>query len=440
MKQLKIVVIGGGSSYTPELVEGIIKKRKILPVGEIVFIDIEEGKEKVQINTKLVRRMIKKAGMNTKVSYTLDRREGLKKADFVMTQIRVGGLQARALDEKIPNKYGMIGQETTGMGGFFKALRTIPVMLEIGKDMEEICPEAWLINFTNPSGIITEAICRRTQVNCIGLCNVPINMHYEAAERLEVDPKTIQTNFLGLNHLSVMNHCYQDGKDVMAQVLHLDEEGVSENQVKNIEKIEDIDLYAEELGYMLSPYLQYFLYEKEMIEEENDSLKEGKGSRAEQVMLVEQDLFKLYKDEALEDKPEELALRGGARYSEAAIALVDSIYNGKGDIQVVNTLNHGSIRELPDEASVEVNCIIDKKGATPVANGPLPEELSGLIQLVKKYETYTIEAALTGNRRTAMVALLNNPLTHSIKDTRQAFEEMLLAHKKYLPVFFKATK
>lgn len=321
------------------------------------------------------------------------------------------------------------------MGGFFKALRTIPVMMNICRDIEEVCPDAWLINFTNPAGIVTEAIRTRTNVKCLGLCNVPINMHYEAADRLNVKPEDIKTNFIGLNHLSVMNHCWLDGVDVMDRMLDIQEDFDSDNQVQNIEKIDDMDLYAKKLGMLFSPYLQYFLFETDMLAEEKECIEDGRGSRAEQVMKVEADLFKLYTNKDLQEKPEELAKRGGSRYSEAAIAIIRSIYNDTGDIQVVNTLNHGSVKDLPYEASVEVNCIIDGRGATPVTNGYLPESLAGLIKEVKAYEQYAIEAALTGDRHKAMLALLNNPLVHNMRDAMLAFEELVEAHKDYLPQF-----
>ncbi|MBN2222945.1 MAG: 6-phospho-beta-glucosidase, partial [Vallitaleaceae bacterium] len=385
MKKLKIVVIGGGSSYTPELVEGIIKKQESLPVGEIVLVDILEGEEKIKINEGLVKRMFAHANLDTKIYASLDRRKALQGADFIMTQFRVGGLKARKLDEEIPLKYGMIGQETTGIGGFFKALRTIPVMMELCKEIEEICPDAWLINFTNPSGIITEVVSTRTKVKSIGLCNVPINMVYEAASLLGAEAQEVHCNFIGLNHLSFMNRCVYHGKDVLAQILdqavqnsqEVDEEDQAEGTekvekaglVKNINKISEADSLAKRLGFMLSPYLQYFYFENVMLAEEKENVRSGKGTRAEQVMRVEKDLFALYQKADLDRKPIELTKRGGSRYSEAAISLIDSIYNDRGDLQVVNTLNRGSITNLPELASVEVNCIINRHGASPVANG-----------------------------------------------------------------------
>ena len=434
MDTIKLVVIGGGSSYTPELVEGVINNYDSLPVREVVFVDVPMGEEKVKINTEFIKRMIHKAQLNIEVSYTFDRKDALRGADFVMTQLRVGGLAARAKDEHIPLKYNVIGQETTGPGGFAKALRTIPVMLDICKDMEEVCPDAWLINFTNPSGIVTEALHKYTKIKNIGLCNVPIGMHYDIAERLNVDPKEINCNVIGLNHLSFVNKVYYKGDNVISKALEVkNDEGI----VQNISKIEIADLVAQKLNMYLSPYLQYFFFEKEMLEEELESLRENKGTRADQVQEVERKLFELYQDENLDHKPEELSKRGGARYSEAAINLINSIYNNVGDVQVVNVSNNGSIADLPNDASVEVNCIINKHGATPLTNGHLPTAVRGLVQHVKAYEELTVEAAVTGDYDTALLALISNPLVHDGEAAKNILDELLEAHKEYLPQFHK---
>lgn len=434
MKPLKIVVIGGGSSYTPELVEGIILHRTTLPVKELILVDVLMGEEKVNIITDLAKRMFINAEMNVDVSYTLNRREALNGADFVLTQLRVGGLDARRKDERIPLQYGVIGQETTGPGGFAKAIRTIPVMLEICRDMENICPDAWLINFTNPSGIVTEAIHKYSKVKCIGLCNVPINMHYDAAERLGVNPKDLYCEFTGLNHLSFMTHAYYNGADRLPEILGID---VEEGIVKNINKIEEMDIIANQLGFMLSPYLQYFYFEKSMIQEELENLHSAKGTRSDEVLEVEKGLFELYKNTELNIKPEALSKRGGARYSEAAISLINSIYNDSNELHVVNVINHGTIPELPQDSAVEVNCIINKQGATPIHIGSLPTTIRGLVEQVKMYETLTIKAAVTGDRTTALLALLNNPLIHDVMDAKNILNDLLDAHKDLLDNFYK---
>lgn len=430
---MKIAVIGGGSSYTPELMEGIINHKDSLPVTEVVLIDIPEGQEKVSINTAFAKRMAEKAGLPISVRYTLDRREGLKDASFVIAQIRVGGLDAREKDERIPLKYDVIGQETTGPGGFFKALRTIPVMLSICRDMEEVCKDAWLINFTNPSGIITEAILKNTKVKCIGLCNVSINMRYDAAERLSVSPDELDCRFIGLNHLSVMNHAYYQGKDRILDAVSVEN---TESVVKNIQKDAEMDAVAKELGCLLSPYMQYFYTEKETLQHEKMEAIGLTGTRAAQVKEVEKNLFECYKDINLREKPAALAKRGGARYSMAAICLIDSIYNDTNDVQVVDVFNNGIIPQLPDDVVIEVNCRIGRNGAAPLASD-VPASVLGLIGQVKAYEEYTIEAAITGDRNKALIALLNNPLIHDVRDAKGILNELLEAHRAYLPAFFQ---
>lgn len=430
---MKIAVIGGGSSYTPELMEGIINHKDSLPVTEVVLIDIPEGQEKVSINTAFAKRMAEKAGLPISVRYTLDRREGLKDASFVIAQIRVGGLDAREKDERIPLKYDVIGQETTGPGGFFKALRTIPVMLSICRDMEEVCKDAWLINFTNPSGIITEAILKNTKVKCIGLCNVSINMRYDAAERLSVSPDELDCRFIGLNHLSVMNHAYYQGKDRILDAVSVEN---TESVVKNIQKDAEMDAVAKELGCLLSPYMQYFYTEKEALQHEKMEAIGLTGTRAAQVKEVEKNLFECYKDINLREKPAALAKRGGARYSMAAICLIDSIYNNTNDVQVVDVFNNGIIPQLPDDVVIEVNCRIGRNGAAPLASD-VPASVLGLIGQVKAYEEYTIEAAITGDRNKALIALLNNPLIHDVRDAKGILNELLEAHRAYLPAFFQ---
>lgn len=430
---MKIAVIGGGSSYTPELMEGIINHKDSLPVTEVVLIDIPEGQEKVSINTAFAKRMAEKAGLPISVRYALDRREGLKDASFVIAQIRVGGLDAREKDERIPLKYDVIGQETTGPGGFFKALRTIPVMLSICRDMEEVCKDAWLINFTNPSGIITEAILKNTKVKCIGLCNVSINMRYDAAERLSVSPDELDCRFIGLNHLSVMNHAYYQGKDRILDAVSVEN---TESVVKNIQKDAEMDAVAKELGCLLSPYMQYFYTEKEALQHEKMEAIGLTGTRAAQVKEVEKNLFECYKDINLREKPAALAKRGGARYSMAAICLIDSIYNDTNDVQVVDVFNNGIIPQLPDDVVIEVNCRIGRNGAAPLASD-VPASVLGLIGQVKAYEEYTIEAAITGDRNKALIALLNNPLIHDVRDAKGILNELLEAHRAYLPAFFQ---
>lgn len=438
MNSIKLVVIGGGSSYTPELVDGIIKRYDVLPVKELILVDIEDGREKVEINNNFIKRMFKKADMDVKSSWTLDRESALAGADFVITQFRVGGLEARAKDESIPLKYNITGQETTGPGGFAKALRTIPVILEMCRDIERLCPNAWLINFTNPSGIVTEAIHRHTNVKCIGLCNVPINMENAILNETGVDAKRLHCRFVGLNHLSFINHVYLDGNDIIDNILESPK--VAGEIVKNIPNIKWASGFIKSLGMIPSPYLNYFYFEKQMIEEEKERVKNGVGTRAEEVMGVEKELFELYRKEELNEKPEQLSKRGGALYSEAAVSLMDSIWNNRSDIHVVNTTNRGSIIDLPEKAVIETNCIINSEGAHPLTNGHLPLNIRGLVQQVKAYEELTVEAAVSGDRGKALMALVNNPLVHDTDTAQMLLEDIISAHGKYLGYFGEAGK
>lgn len=292
--------------------------------------------------------------------------------------------------------------------------------------------EVLVINFTNPAGIVTEAVLKYTKVKCIGLCNVSINMKHDAAQRLQVDAEELDCRFIGLNHLSVMNHAFYQGADRIEEVLAVSNR---ESVVKNIEKNDEMDTFAREMGCMFSPYLQYFYSEKEMLKKETEEAISITGTRADQVKKVEKDLFACYQDENLEEKPEALSKRGGSRYSEAAINLIDSLYNDRQDVQVVDVMNHGTIPQLPDDCVIETNCVIGKDGARPLADVEVPAEILGLIEQVKAYEILAIEAAVTGDRRKALMALMNNPLVHDVKDARGILEDMMKAHAAYLPQF-----
>ena len=432
---IKIVTIGGGSSYTPELVEGFIKRYNELPVRELWLVDIEEGKHKLEVVGELAKRMVKKAGVPMEIHLTLDRREALKDADFVTTQLRVGLLDARIKDERIPLSHGLIGQETNGAGGMFKALRTIPVILDIDKDMAELCPNAFLINFTNPAGMVTEALLRYGKnKKVIGLCNVPINMEKAAANMLGVDHSRIRMDFVGLNHMVYGKKIFLDGSDVTNQVVDAIADGKMGAIVKNIKDFEwDAD-FIKSLGMMPCPYHKYYYETQEMLESELKEFAKGE-TRAEVVKRLEDDLFKLYDDPNLDIKPPQLEKRGGALYSDAACRLINSIYNDKGDIQPVDCRNNGAIEGLDDDSAVEVSCVITKEGPRPLAMGKLPLQVTGLVQEIKNFEKLVIEAAVTGDYHTALMAMSMNPLVPSDKMAKILLDELLVAHKDYLPQF-----
>lgn len=435
-KGLKVVTIGGGSSYTPELVEGFIKRYDEFPISELWLVDIEAGKEKLEIVGNLAKRMVKKAGLPIEVHLTLDRRKALVDADFVTTQFRVGLLEARMKDERIPLKYDVIGQETNGPGGLFKGLRTIPVILEIVKDIEELCPNAWLVNFTNPAGMVTEAVLRYSNHRkVVGLCNVPIGIRMGIAKGLGVDASRVEVSFAGLNHMVFGLNVFLDGKSIMDQVIEDMADPNSSMSMNNIQAIPwDAD-FLKGLGVIPCPYHRYYYKTSDMLAEEKKAAA-NEGTRAEVVRALENDLFELYKDPDLDIKPPQLEKRGGAYYSDAACNLIASIYNDKHDIQPVNTINNGAISDIPNDSAVELNCVITKDGPKPIAVGEMPVAVKGLISQIKSFERVAAEAAVTGDYNTALVAMTINPLVPSDAIAKSILDEMLEAHKEYLPQFF----
>ncbi|WGS37963.1 6-phospho-beta-glucosidase LicH [Bacillus velezensis] len=437
-KGIKIVTIGGGSSYTPELVEGIIKRYEELPVRELWLVDIPEGEKKLNIVGTLAKRMVENAGVPIEIHLTLDRREALKDADFVTTQFRVGLLEARAKDERIPLKYGVIGQETNGPGGLFKGLRTIPVILEIAKDIEELCPNAWLVNFTNPAGMVTEALLRYSNLTkVVGLCNVPIGIKMGVAKALDVDVSRIEVQFAGLNHMVFGLDVFLDGVSVKDQVIEAMGDPKNAMTMKNISGAEWEPEFLKALDLIPCGYHRYYFKTKEMLEHEIEA-SQTEGTRAEVVQKVEKELFELYKDPNLAIKPPQLEKRGGAYYSDAACNLISSIYNDKHDIQPVNTINNGAIASIPNDSAVEVNCVMTKDGPKPIAVGDLPVSVRGLVQQIKSFERVAAEAAVTGDYQTALLAMTINPLVPSDSVAKAILDEMLEAHKEHLPHFFKS--
>ncbi|MDU1314226.1 MAG: 6-phospho-beta-glucosidase [Clostridium septicum] len=435
MKGLKVVTIGGGSSYTPELIEGFIKRYNELPLRELWLVDIEEGKEKLQIVGELAKRMVKKSGLPIDIRLTLDRREALKDADFVTTQIRVGLLEARIKDERIPLSKGYIGQETNGAGGLFKGLRTIPVLIDITKDMKELCPNAWLINFTNPVGMVTEALLKYGAIDkVIGLCNVPIGLEKSTAKILGVDSSRVRIDFAGLNHMVFGLNIYLDGKVVTDKVIKKIIEADASSEVKNIDEVKWQSEFLKGLGVLPCSYAKYYFMKDYMLNSELEKFKEN-GTRAEVVKKLENELFELYKDKNLNVKPQQLEERGGAFYSDAACRLIDSIYNDRRDIQPVDTMNRGSIADLEYNSAVEVSCIITKDGPKPITVGHLPIQIRGLIQQIKSFEMLGAKAAAEGDYNAGVVAMTINPLVQSDKMAKILFDELLQAHKKYLPQF-----
>ncbi|QIK86550.1 6-phospho-beta-glucosidase [Erysipelothrix sp. HDW6B] len=442
-KKLKIVTIGGGSSYTPELMEGFINRQDKLDISELWLVDVEAGREKLEIVGAMAQRMVKAAGLDWKVFLTTDRREALKDADFVTTQFRVGQLEARVKDERIPGKYGLLGQETNGAGGIFKAFRTIPVILDIIKDMRELAPKAWLIDFTNPAGIVTEAAIKvggweRT----IGLCNIPVGatkMNHEAMG-YDKDASILFEKFAGLNHFHWHRVWDKDGSEVTSELINAfynPESEYAKSKQAEVANIANINYSYEQLadlGLLPCPYHRYYYVEREMLAENQQNYKDHK-TRAETVKATEEELFELYKDPNLDYKPEQLTKRGGAHYSDAACEIISSIHNDSRTVMTVSTQNNGTVTDLPYDCVVEVTSVITSHGAEPFNWGSFPPAARGQLQLMKAMEEVVIEAAVSGDYNKALQAFNINPLVQSGIYTKDLLNEMLVAHKDHLPQF-----
>ena len=420
-----LAIIGSGSTYTPELFDGIISHRDSLHFEEIRLMDIDERKR--TIVGGLCRRMMAAAGMDSKVILTEDLDTALTGADFVVTQIRVGKLPARAIDESVPLKYGLIAQETTGIGGFFKALRTIPVLLNIAKRMEELCPNAFLINFTNPSGIITQAVSDHSRIRVIGLCNAPIVLLSNVQEKLGLEE--MNAEFVGLNHLTWITKIESGGKDYLPQAI---EEGLNAATPKNIKASGFSRECLRAAGGIPGAYLEYFYnHDKKLAEQ-----KAAEKSRAEVCMELEEEMLQIYQNSELHVKPKQLDQRGGAKYSLVAINLIDAIANDRQEVHIVDVKNQGALSFMRPEDVVEVACVVGADGAKPI---PMPnfhnEHIEALMQTVKAYERHTVKAAVTGDEDEAMRALMIHPLVGDFHAASACFAEMKEAHAQYLPQF-----
>lgn len=377
------------------------------------------NQERLETLAGLTERMLKRCRLPIAVSHTTDLNRALEGADFVNCLIRVGGMEARIQDEKIPLSFGLVGQETTGPGGMMKALRTIPPMLALAQRMEELCPQAFLINYTNPSGIISEALGKHSRVKYISLCSGPITWTGQILEKLGVDPKRANVDWIGLNHLGFAVRVLVDGVDMTAQAV----DAVADHWPVDGEWIRT-------LGAIPASYLRYFFHPGKVVEE---ARQPGKLTRGEEVKQIEAELLAQYADPNLDEKPELLKKRGGGGYSETAFAAMIAIYENSGERQIVQALNRGAVDDLPEDASVEIACLVDRDGAHPIHFGQIPLRIRGLIQAVKAYESLTVAAAVEGSRRLAMQALMAHPLVPDWEIAKPLLERLLEANRPWLP-------
>jgi 6-phospho-beta-glucosidase len=430
---MKITVIGGGSTYTPELVNGFLERRDRLPITELCLMDIEQ--ERLDIVGGFAQRMAAAKGSPFKVTLSLNQREAITGASYVVTQLRVGMMPARRGDEYLGQRHGLIGQETTGVGGMAKALRTIPVILGIAKDIQETAPGARLANFTNPSGLVTEALARHAPaVSAVGVCNSGITTKMEIIKELEkssgrqIESERASLNTLGLNHLTWQRGFTIDGEEMWpvifpAYLAALKKDPDPEWDVRTIEN----------LGMIPNGYLQYFYYTAKKLENQ----KKWPPSRAEQVMEIEKDLLRQYADPRITEPPADLMKRGGAYYSTLATQVIEAHHNDLGQIHVVNTRNNGAVKEWPADWVLELPARVDRAGIHPLPAEPLPPACFGLIAQIKMVELLTVQAAVNGDRNALYQALLAHPLGPDAGQVESVMGDMLATNRQWLPQFFK---
>ncbi|MCX7957666.1 MAG: 6-phospho-beta-glucosidase [Deltaproteobacteria bacterium] len=399
MSGFKIAVVGAGSTYTPELIEGL--SGRDIGVEEISFFDID--RKRLDILYNFSQRMIEASGKSVKIRKYNSLKDAASGADFIINQIRVGLQKGRIFDEKMGKSLGIIGQETTGVGGFSKAMRTIPVVLEQCRIYEKYARNAFLINFTNPSGIITEAILRHSSMKCIGLCNIPVNLKMDIAGYLKVPPETIELDYIGLNHLGWVRAIRMGNK-----VLKLDniKKTISDFSPKNIP---DMDYPSDTLlsvGAFPGYYLRYFYLNREMLKKQMNQ----RLTRGEEVLKIERELLRIYSDERINTKPALLSRRGGAYYSRVAASVIDSIVNDRKDIQIVNVASDSAVNGFEKGEVLEIPSVISRKGATPFKTSVDNHHMYALMRMIKGYERLTIEAAGEKSYKKAVLALMTNPL------------------------------
>ncbi|MET7415941.1 6-phospho-beta-glucosidase [Streptomyces rubiginosohelvolus] len=415
---MKLAVVGGGSTYTPELIDGFARLRDTLPIEELVLVD--PAADRLELVSGLARRIFAKQDHAGKITTTTDIDAGVADADAVLLQLRVGGQAARNQDETWPLECGCVGQETTGAGGLAKALRTVPVVLDIAERVRRTNPDAWIIDFTNPVGIVTRALLQAGH-KAVGLCNVAIGFQRKFARLLEVEPGQVHLDHVGLNHLSWelgVRLGGPDGENVLPKLLAEHGDAIADD-LRMDRRIVD------RLGVVPSYYLRYFYAHDEVVRELGT-----KPSRAAEVAAMEKELLAMYGDPALDEKPELLAKRGGAFYSEAAVDLAASLLgDGGSPVQVVNTYNNGTLPFLPDDAVIEVQARVGRDGATPLAVPALDPLYAGLIANVTAYEDLALEAALRGGRDRVFKALLAHPLIGQF-DYAEGLTDRLIAHNR----------
>lgn len=434
-RALNLTIIGGGSAYTPGLVEGLLRMKARIPLGRLALMDIDTVK--LEVVGDLIRRRLQAAGEKAEVILTTSRGKALEGADFVLCQVRVGGLAGRSLDEKIALRHGVIGQETTGPGGFAMALRSIPVMLDIAADVTRYAPGAWIINYSNPTGLVASALHRLGYERVLSLCDIPVAMQQGIASLLGVSRREIFLDYAGLNHLACATRVMYQGKDLLPALAALARTLISTGgplpipfaDEREEQEFQHVLALLATTGLYCSPYLHYYLHAAEVLEEQLAS----PTTRADEVMALERELLDAF---AASRTGHDLSRqRGYDWHADAMMEVVAAIANNEGGLYVVNVPNRGNLPGVPDAHMVEVPAVVDRAGAHPLQAPALPPLIRGLVAAVAAYEELAVEAALEGSYEKAWLALTAHPLVPSASIARSLCDAYLAAHREFLPQF-----
>jgi 6-phospho-beta-glucosidase len=427
MARLKLAYIGGGSTRAPGTMASLIARGEHYSGSEVVLIDLNA--ERLELVQTIAQRMAKHRGLDLSVTATTDRRAGLADCDAVLTSFRPGGFEARHLDESLPPKFGVIGQETQGPGGFFMALRSIHIMQGIIQDMEAVCPKARLFNYTNPINIISEAVTHHTSIPTISLCEGPIIFPRGLARAAGLDPDKLDTVMVGLNHgCWTLRHLY-DGEDIIPKIRAAYEEKRADPAMPKP------DLRMMELASAMDSipayYFQYYYYKDEVLAEQ----RAKPTTRAQDIMAEAPGYWEHYREQAQSEAPtlDPAHSRGGIHELELAIDVMNAVFNNLDEVWPVNVPNRGALPDFPDDLVVEAPGRVDKNGATPIPQGRLPRHVVGLVKMLGEYQALTAEAAWSGTRRDAIRALASNPLVFSLHTAEAIYDHMAAAFKDYLP-------
>lgn len=427
---LKIAVIGAGSSYTPELIANLLEPGVRLDVDEVALVD--PNGRKLELISGACRKLLTAAGRRISILPTNQAEAALEAADFVVLQIRVGGLEARVRDETLPMELGMVGNETTGPGGFVCALRTVPVALELARKVERLAPRAWLLNLTNPAGIVTEALLRHTGVRTVGFCNIPINTTHALADVLAANPAQVRLDSFGLNHLSWVRRAFVDGQEKLQDLIAATRDRQAPLYRRGlVDELMQPD-FLRSLAMIGSWYVRYFYFPEQVLELDRRS-GPTKGTRD---MQAEERLAAIYSRSGYNSEARDiLSGKGGAQYYVPVLGAMDAIVHDTGATVIADVMNQGALPDLPPEACVEVPARFYRDRTEPLPSGAMPLSVKGLVQTVKAYEQLTIEAALTGDRGKAISALMANPLCGSYGRASAFFERVLANERAFLPQF-----